>query len=374
MKKRKATLRFKLTLAVLCVSAVMCAALAVILISASNVIFSKTLLTQPSVSIPAEELSSSQKIISDLPAIPATPVQQAQRSFRGVTIFATLLVLAGGGIFLFWYVKRALNPLESLAEQVRQLDAEHLTGSISVSATGDEIEQLSVAVAEMLDRVNQAYTMQKNFSASAAHELRTPIAAMQAKIEVFRMQKAGTPAQYDALVDTLARNTERLSGLVVQLLELTQQAAVDMEQQVNLYELAEEAAMDLAPLAQQKNVTIVVTGTAQTVGNDCLLQRAIFNLMENAVKYNLSGGKVTVTLTQKGEHACCCVADTGIGIPKELQSHIFDFFFRVDPSRNREVGGNGLGLALVKHIITRHGGTLRVTDNHPQGLCIEFYL
>ena len=208
--------------------------------------------------------------------------------------------------------------------------------------------------------------------ASAAHELRTPIAAMKSRIDVFQMKPEHTPDQYGHLIDTISRNTERLSGLVEQLLDLTNQAAVDMEEHVDLRALAEEAAIDLEPLAAKQNITITVNGHAETTGNDCLLQRALFNLMQNAVKYNLPGGTVTVTLGQHEGRACCRVADTGRGVPKELQPHIFDLFFRVDASRSREIGGNGLGLALVKRIIEQHAGTLKVSDNLPQGLCIEF--
>ncbi|WP_312103462.1 sensor histidine kinase [Pygmaiobacter massiliensis] len=370
MKNKKSTLRFKLTLVVLCVTAAMCLALALISMSASRVFFNAMLLTPAQQTTPTHQAPP--EMLNILPSDCTIPAAIAQRSFSGVTVLSTLLVLTGGGAFLFWYVKKSLKPLETLAHQVRQLDADHLSCSLDVVSTGYEIEQLSGAVSDMLGRVNDAYTMQKNFSASAAHELRTPIAAMKSRIDVFQMKPEHTPDQYGHLIDTISQNTERLSGLVEQLLDLTNQTAVDMEEHVDLRALAEEAAIDLEPLAAKQNITITVTGHAETTGNDCLLQRALFNLMQNAIKYNLPGGTVTVTLCQREGRACCRVADTGRGVPKELQPHIFDLFFRVDASRSREIGGNGLGLALVKRIIEQHAGTLKVSDNLPQGLCIEF--
>ncbi|MEG1153932.1 MAG: HAMP domain-containing sensor histidine kinase [Ruthenibacterium sp.] len=367
--KKQQTLRFKLTLMTVCVLAVMCLVLTAISLSASRIV------VQAIPTTPAQTTS-------DLLSVPAMELQpsvsgiKAQSTFNFIAVFSMFAVIVAGGAFVFFFVKRALMPLEELSQQVQTLDADTLATPLVLTATGDEIEQLSRAIRDMTVRVSHAYLMQKNFSASAAHELRTPLAAMQSKMDVFNMTSTHSDADYQALIDTLGHNTARLSALVVELLALTSHAEMDMSQTVNLRALAEEATMDLEPLASAKQVQIVLAGDASVTGNDGLLQRVMFNLMQNAIKYNVQGGSVTVTMTQHGTQAQLVVADTGIGIPDALalKERVFESFFRVETSRSRALGGNGLGLAIVKHIVTQHHGCIVVTDNLPQGTRMEVTL
>ena len=365
MKKKQRTLRFKLTFMTVCVMSIMCIILTSIALSASNIIV-KAKIATPAQSVSAK--TSTTVHAEDLQ--PAIPSMEAQRSFNVITIYAMFFVVAAGGVFVFFFVKRELSPLEVLSEQVQNLNAENLSIPITVHATGDEIERVSVAVNDMAARVSDAYLMQKNFSASAAHELRTPLASMQSKIEVFRMKKDRTAEEYEQLVQTIDRNTQRLSDLVMQLLEFTNQAELDMTQHVNLRTIVEEAVIDLETLAREKQIKISVLGDATILGNDCMLQRAVFNILQNAVKYNQMAGTVTVSLCQNEQNVVLSVTDTGIGIPAEMRDRIFELFFRVDRSRSREIGGNGLGLSIVKRIVTQHGGTILVTDNAPHGTCM----
>ncbi|MEG1744121.1 MAG: HAMP domain-containing sensor histidine kinase [Ruthenibacterium sp.] len=370
MKKRKMTLRLKLTCVSVCVMTLMCFALTAVSLSASSLLTDAALILPAQSAVPGTTQAQMPAQALEMPV----ETTRAQRAFNLISVSAMLLIIVSGSACVYFYVKKELRPLEALSEQVQRLDAEHLSIPLVVHATGDEIEQLSAAISDMAVRVNDAYVMQKSFSSSAAHELRTPLAAMQSKIEVFRMKKERSMPEYAGLVDALSRNTQRLSDLVQELLELTNQAVMNMTQQVNLRALAEEAALDLEPLAEEKQVRILVEGQASTVGNDCLLQRAVFNLMQNAVKYNVAGGTVAVSMGQRASKVWLCVADTGIGIPQERKEHVFELFFCVDPSRSREMGGNGLGLAIVKRILTQHGGSIAVKDNQPQGTRMEMVL
>ncbi|MEG0091898.1 MAG: ATP-binding protein, partial [Oscillospiraceae bacterium] len=299
--------------------------------------------------------------------------QQAAVSFKNITLAAMVLVIAIGALCSWAIIKKELQPLEELSLQVAALGADNLSTPIKVHATGDEIEQLSTAIIKMLERVNDAYIMQKNFSANAAHELKTPLAAMQSKQEVFKM-KPRTQAEYDGLLEVICRNTQRLSSLVGELLEITNQAPTDMSQRIELAPLAEEFAIDLEPLAKEKGVFITVEGQGSIVGNEGLIQRALFNLMENAIKYNVEGGTVTVKIDKQGDKVRILVEDTGEGIPQEQKDKVFDLFFRVDKSRSREMGGSGLGLAIVQHIVQQHNGVITVRDNSPQGTVFEVVL
>ncbi|MEG1271518.1 MAG: HAMP domain-containing sensor histidine kinase, partial [Ruthenibacterium sp.] len=349
-----------------CVLTVMCLVLTAISLSASRMV------TQALPTTPAQTRSDSGEI--SVPAIelqPSVAGVKAQQTFNFINIFSMLFVIATGGAFVFFFVKHALAPLETLSKQVQTLDADTLATPLVAAASGDEIEQLSHAISDMALRVGDAYLMQKNFSANAAHELRTPLAAMQAKIDVFNMTAAHSAAEYQSLIDTLSHHTERLSTLVLELLELTGQAEIDASQTVNLRVLAEESAMDLAPLAQEQGIQIYIEGDASITGNDDLLQRAIFNLMQNAVKYNVRGGSVTVRLYKQDARVHLVVADTGIGIPDAMKETVFELFFRVEKSRSRTMGGNGLGLSIVKQIVLQHHGAIMVKDNTPQGTCME---
>ncbi|MEG1894930.1 MAG: ATP-binding protein [Oscillospiraceae bacterium] len=371
MKKRNLTLRFKLTAIVVGVMTVMCLVLTAISFSASQLIVDAVPMT-PAVTTgtPLEEFPD---VATGTMAALTLNTQQAAISFKTITLGAMVLVIAVGALSSWAFIKKELQPLEELSLQVAALEVDNLSAPVRVHTTGDEIEQLSTAITQMLERVNDAYNMQKNFAANAAHELKTPLAAMQSKLEVFKM-KPRTQAEYDGLFEVIQRNTQRLSSLVGELLELTNQAPMDMHRRIDLAAIAEEFAMDLEPLAREKGVSIAVEGQGDITGNEGLMQRALFNLMENAVKYNVEGGTVLVQIKKEGDRVLIKVSDTGLGIPQESKDKVFDLFFRVDKSRSREMGGNGLGLAIVQHIVHQHKGVITVRDNRPQGTVFEIAL
>lgn len=357
-------LRFRLTAIVAGVLTLCCILLTAVSLSSSDRMVAMTLVE----SIPATE------VLPALPTQPATsciPAQlaQAQHSFRAVNLLMMLTVIVGGSAAAYWLVSLQLRPLEQLAGQVQALDAEHLSTPVTIPQTGDEVEQLGSAVALMLGRVDRAYQAQKEFSFSAAHELRTPLAAIQSRMEVFALRRR-SPEEYEQLFGVIRRNTTRLGTLVEQLLQLSaaQPAGAEPEQEVDLRALAGQALLELEPAARQAGVELTLEGAAHTRGSSCLLAQVLFNLIQNAVKYNLPGGRVDVLLSQEAG-ARVQVRDTGPGIPDEAKAHIFDAFYREDRSRSRKLGGNGLGLAIVKRIADQYGARLTVEDNLPQGAC-----
>lgn len=367
MKKSHATLRFKLTAFCAIIMIAMCAALAAISISASNLIVNAVQLT-PALNTLASTSSVPCAEITD--AIEATPAI-AQRSFSIITLLAMLGVIVGGSLLIYFFVRRELRPLEDLSNCLNALSADNLSSAITIRSTGDEIEQLAIAINDMQTRVSDAYIMQKGFAQNAAHELRTPLAVMQTKIDVFKLKPKRTNSEYDALIDVMASSTCRLSALVNELLELTNNDKMDMAQSVNLKELCCEAQMDLASLSENRNISIKINGEGTVLGNDCLLQRLVFNLMQNAVKYNDENGYVNVDISQSNEHTILTVSDNGAGIADSEKSKVFDLFYRTDKSRSRELGGNGLGLAIVKRIVAQHNAVIAIKNNVPKGSVFE---
>lgn len=376
--KIKSSLRIKLTLVTVIIMSVMCVLLTYISQRASRGIITalQVLPANSSQGMSSEtysedaSLAQSASLDVTWASVPATLVQ-AQDDFN-ITTFASMLliVLLGGGV-VYVCVKHELSPLERLVRQVQEIDAESLSTPITPCPTGNEIEKLSLAISDMAVRVNDAYVMQKGFSSAAAHELRTPLAALQTKLEVFLLKKERTKEEYAELMQSIGNNVSRLSDLVTQLLDLTNQGVSDLSQKVNLRTIADEAALDLQPLATQRKVEIIIEGECQVTGNDCLLQRAMFNLMQNAVKYNIDNGKVYVSMNMSADKSKITIADTGIGIDDEHKSKVFDLFYCIDKSRSRDLGGNGLGLAIVKRIIAQHNGTITVANNIPQGSVFE---
>lgn len=374
--KIKRSLRIKLTLVTVLIMTIMCVLLTVVSQRAGQGIISAIDIVSPVTPAEPSDIQYEMEMHNIGTAMISTPAQlvRAQNTFNLTTLGSMILIVLLGGALVFIFVKHELSPLEKLSEQVQTIDADNLSAPITISNTGNEIEQLSLAIADMAARVNDAYIMQKSFSGAAAHELRTPLAAIQAKIEVFKLKSNRTKEEYSQLINTVSSNVARLSDLVQQLLQLTSQADSDLTQQLNLRTIAEEAALDLQPLAAQNNIEIIIEGEGEIKGNDCLMQRAIFNLMQNAVRYNTKNGKVYVTIKPENGKTVIEVADTGIGIENEHRDKIFDLFYCADKSRSRELGGNGLGLAIVKQIITSHKGTVSVRQNSPSGTVFEIIL
>lgn len=360
MAKKKRTLRFKLTLVSITVLVSMCIVLTAISISSSKTL---TYAVETYPSAPEGTVWESTELTDTI----SDPLMLAEQNFRFVSICSMFVIAITGSAIIYFMVKKELSPLEELTLQISHLDVNTLANQIQISSTGDEIEQVSSAISSLAVRVNDAYLMQKNFSSNAAHELRTPLTVIQNKIEVFRLKKERSYLECEELLDVLYKNTGWLSSLVIELLELTNQEKIDMSQTIDLRELTEEIILELEPLAYQSGVHFSIEGAAKIHGNDSLIQRMVFNLMQNAVKYNVTNGAVCVHIAQGVEGVVFSVADTGMGIPEEMKKQIFEPLFRVDKSRSRELGGFGLGLAIAKVIVERHRGTICAEDNMPQG-------
>ena len=314
-------------------------------------------------------------------------VQATKDLFRTRSVIATAIIILLSSICTYFISRRALQPLRSLSRKINETEAQNLSESLEVPDTNDEISHLTVSFNKMLSRLDDAFTAQKQFSASAAHELRTPLAVMQTNLEVFARKKTPTLEEYQELFEMIQSQTGRLSHLSEVLLDMTGIQSGERSDSISLAVLTDEVCCDLASIADQKEVELIQEdGDCTITGSYLLLYRAVYNLVENAIKYNHPGGKVTVKISQKKAEpdcsapsvstncACIEVTDTGIGISPEFQERIFDPFFRVDKSRSRAMGGAGLGLALVNEIARQHGGQVKVLESSNKGSTIAFML
>lgn len=297
-----------------------------------------------------------------------TQVRQAKNTFRLQSVAATVIVILLGGAFTYVLAGRALAPLRAFSSYMEKLQTENLSEQLEIPKTGDEIARLTCAFNKMLKRLDQAFTAQRQFSANAAHELRTPLAVMQTKLDVLQKQKEPAREVYEETVTMLSEQTERLSDLVSKLLEMTELQTVQRTDEIALSALVEEVLCDLAQVAQNKNVRLIQEkGEATLVGSDLLIYRAVYNLLENAIKYNRPNGTVTVGIKTERDSAVLYVKDTGTGIQPKNWESVFAPFVREDKSRSRAMGGAGLGLALVRDIAEQHGGSARIVQSAETG-------
>ena len=291
------------------------------------------------------------------------------------SLLITLIITLISSSLIFWIIGNALEPLKKFGKQIEEIQAKNLQ-SPTVSTDGSiEIVRLSNAFNEMLKRLNNTFSAQKQFSANAAHELRTPLAVIRTKLEVFEKSEHFEIRDYMEIITMVRMQTDRLSHVIDLLLEMTELQSAKRSDRIQLAKIVEEVICDLASVGDKKNISLIQkSGDAQIMGNDTLIYRAIYNLVENAIKYNREGGKVTVEVTQNGKFANILISDTGSGINPSDCEHIFEPFFRVDKSRSRDLGGAGLGLALVKEIAQQHGGDVRVVQSSESGTQIELML
>ncbi len=314
-------------------------------------------------------------------------VQATKDLFRIRSMIATAIIILLSSIGTYFISRRALTPLHDLSTKIGKIQAQNLSESLEVPDSNDEISQLTASFNKMLSRLDDAFTAQKQFSASAAHELRTPLAVMQTNLEVFARKKTPSTEEYKEIFSLIQEQTGRLSHLAEILLDMTGIQTVERSETISLAELTEEVFCDLASVAEQKQIELIQRdGDCTVPGSYLLLYRAIYNLVENAIKYNHPSGKVTVTLhpgkaildtSSRPRPADCAfveISDTGIGISPEYQEKIFAPFFRVDKSRSRAMGGAGLGLALVTEIARQHDGQVKVLESNEKGSTIALML
>lgn len=314
-------------------------------------------------------------VTNSVPAAPTQNSQSARLHFLYQSIIYMVLLLVIGGLLTYFISGKALKPLHILSRQMRNCTVYNLSEDLKVPNSHDEIADLTHSFNEMSNKLNDAFAMQKRFSQSAAHELRTPLTVLKTKVDVFKKKKDRTPEEYDKLLSVISAHTDRMSALVKDLLDLTNMDALPCDQEIEAAELLIDVAAELSPLAKEKNIYITVSGSSPVLtGNKNLLHRAFYNIIENAVKYNVENGIVEIFIHTHEENTAITIKDNGIGIPKEMQALIFEPFFRVDKSRSRQMGGAGLGLSIVKSIIEKHNGTISVSDNPMGGTIFELLL
>lgn len=322
-------------------------------------------------------------------------IQETKEAFLLRSVIATTIIILLSSVCTYFLTKKTLTPLQKLTSEVSQIQAQNLSTQLEVPNSKDEIAQLTSSFNEMLTRLDNAFSTQKQFSANAAHELRTPLAVLQTNLEVFEKKQEPEMVEYRQLFTMIKEQTARLSQLVGTLLDMTNLKSVPRTDHVSLEELVDEVFCDLDPVAEKAGISIhfddsssqdlytdVHTPDASALNNNILnitgsyvlLYRAVYNLVENAIKYNRPNGSVTVSVKEKNGQAMILVKDTGIGISPENQKKIFDPFFRVDKSRSRAMGGAGLGLALVDSIAREHGGSVKVLESNEKGSIIALML
>ena len=297
-------------------------------------------------------------------------VDGAQGRFRTTNWYITAAVTLLSGILAYFVSGRALKPLRSFASQVEMVQMNNLADMKINEDVLPEFKQLSRSFNQMLERLNTAFAAQRQFTGNAAHELRTPLALMQAQLELFSAEHPDVLPETAEFLSLLQEQTERLTQMTKTLLEMSNLQQVARNEQIQLAPMIEEIFTDLAPLAEEDGISLEVEGDGVMTGSDALIYRLLFNLTENAVKYNRPGGSVRISVTQEPEKLLIRVSDTGCGIPDEFQRSIFQPFFRVDKSRSREYGGVGLGLSLVWEIANLHGGSVWVEKSSEKGTTI----
>ena len=297
-------------------------------------------------------------------------VDGVQGRFRTTNWYITAVVTLLSGILAYFVSGRALKPLRSFTSQVEQVQLNNLADMRIDEDAISEFRQLSRSFNQMLERLNNAFSAQRQFTGNAAHELRTPLALMQAQLELFSAEHPDVRPETAEFLTLLREQTERLIQMTRTLLEMSNLRQVARNERIQLAPMIEEIFTDLAPLSDKLGVTLTAEGDGIMTGSDALIYRLIFNLTENAVKYNRPGGSVRVSVTQELEKLLLRVSDTGCGIPEEYQRSIFQPFFRVDKSRSREYGGAGLGLSLVWEIADLHGGSVWVEKSSEKGTTI----
>ena len=291
---------------------------------------------------------------------------------RNSLIVSALLALLGG-VAAYFISGHALKPIREFSDKIEEVQAQNLADSGIEESKIKELNQLSASYNKMLERLSDAFEIQRQFTANAAHELRTPLSLMQVQLDLYHStQHPGSDADTVQMIKMLTEQNDRLGKMVKTLLDMSELQTVGRDEKIILNDLVDEVLEDLEPLAQEKNIKLIGKYKNITmIGSDILIYRLVYNLVENAIKYNHSDGQVTVNAYKKQKHIYLSVADTGSGIPKELRERVFEPFFRVDKSRSRELGGVGLGLALVREIVRVHDGTISINSNPAGGTIFE---
>lgn len=303
-------------------------------------------------------------------------VYHNKTDYRKNSLIISAVLALLGGVVTYFISGHALRPIREFSDKIEKVQAQNLADSRIEENQVKELNQLSVSYNRMLERLSDAFEIQRQFTANAAHELRTPLALMQVQLDLYHSNShPGNDADTVQMIKMVTEQNDRLNKMVKTLLDMSELQTVGRDDEIILDALVDEVLEDLEPLAEGKNIRLIGKCKDITmVGSDILIYRLVYNLVENAIKYNHSGGQVTVTADRKEKHVYLSVEDTGAGIPEELKERVFEPFFRVDKSRSRELGGVGLGLALVREIVRVHDGSITVKSNPSGGTIFEVVL
>ena len=294
---------------------------------------------------------------------------------RNSLIITVLLALLGGAVTYF-ISGHALRPIREFSDKIEEVQAQNLSDSRIEENNVKELNQLGISYNKMLERLSEAFEIQRQFTANAAHELRTPLALMQVQLDSYNSAShPGNDADTLQTIKMVTEQNDKLNRMVKTLLDMSELQTVGRDDKIMIAAVVEEVLVDLEPLAQEKNIRLIgKCGDITMMGSDILIYRLVYNLVENAIKYNHLGGQVTVTVCRKEKQVSLSVEDTGSGIPEELKERVFEPFFRVDKSRSRELGGVGLGLALVREIVRVHDGRIAIKSKPAGGTIFEVIL
>ena len=300
-------------------------------------------------------------------------VYNNKADYKRNSLIITVLLALLGGVITYFISGHALRPIREFSDKIEEVQAQNLSDSRIEENNVKELNQLGISYNKMLERLSDAFEIQRQFTANAAHELRTPLALMQVQLDLYTsVSHPGNDADTLQTIKMVTEQNDKLNRMVKTLLDMSELQTVGMDDKIILDAIVEEVLADLEPLAQKKNIKLIgKCEDATMIGSDILIYRLVYNLVENAIKYNHSLGQVTVTAYQRKKHVYLSVEDTGSGIPKELRDRVFEPFFRVDKSRSRELGGVGLGLALVREIVRVHDGSICIKSGKTGGTIFE---
>ena len=300
-------------------------------------------------------------------------VYNNKTNYKRNSLIITVLLALLGGVVTYFISGHALRPIREFSDKIEEVQAQNLSDSRIEENNVKELNQLGISYNKMLERLSEAFEIQRQFTANAAHELRTPLALMQVQLDLYNSAShPGNDADTLQTIKMVTEQNDKLNRMVKTLLDMSELQTVGRDDKIILDAIVEEVLADLEPLAVEKNIKLIgKCEDATMIGSDILIYRLVYNLVENAIKYNHPLGQVTVTAYQRNKHVYLSVEDTGSGIPKELRERVFEPFFRVDKSRSRELGGVGLGLAFVREIVSVHDGSICIKSGKTGGTIFE---
>ena len=300
-------------------------------------------------------------------------VYNNKADYKRNSLIITVLLALLGGVVTYFISGHALRPIREFSDKIEEVQAQNLSDSRIEENNVKELNQLGISYNKMLERLSEAFEIQRQFTANAAHELRTPLALMQVQLDLYNSAThPGNDADTLQTIKMITEQNDKLNRMVKTLLDMSELQTVGRDDKIILDAIVEEVLADLEPLAVEKNIKLIgKCEDATMIGSDILIYRLVYNLVENAIKYNHPLGQVTVTAYQRNKHVYLSVEDTGSGIPKELRERVFEPFFRVDKSRSRELGGVGLGLAFVREIVSVHDGSICIKSGKTGGTIFE---